>query len=106
MHSLRQRLDESRRLAKLGGLLEGVGDLEECRLAVGAAEEGDADGQSGDLTRRDGDIGIPGHSRGRGTAANGTVAIDPIRHACRSTGGRDDGVELMLVHQGVDPLGS
>ena len=88
MPSLCQRLQESRGRSKLRGLFEAEGNLEELWLAVGAAEEGDTHGQSGDLARRDGDIGIPGHGRGGGTAAHGTVAIDQIRYARRSTGGR------------------
>src|SRR5436853_1703123 len=100
------RGEEAGRLARLGRLLEGVGEFEKDWLAVGAAEEVDADGEAEDVAGGDGDVGVTGHG-GQGRAATeAAVAVDQISSCGGAAGRGDEGVELVLVHGRVDALGA
>jgi len=97
---------ELRRLARLGGLLERIGQLDQRGLAPGAAEERNADGHAEDEFCRDVDIGIAGDGGERGSATSVVVAVDVIGKSGRAGGGCDDRVEFVFVHRGVDSFGA
>src|SRR5665811_2199922 len=66
------------RAAVASGLLEGKGELEQGRLAVGAGEEGDAHGQTPDKAGGHGNAGVTGDGRWGGVAADQVIAGDVV----------------------------
>ena len=88
-----------------GGLLVRVRDPKERRLAPRAAEEGDAHGEPGHEAHGDADVGVPGdRRRARAASAVQAVPLDVVRGPGQVHRRRDDRVELVLVHERVDPV--
>src|SRR5690349_13221613 len=74
-----QRRQELWRDARLGCLLEGVRELEQCWLAVRPAKKGNAQWQAHHVAGGNGDVGIT-RDGGEGRAsANVAIAVDQIR---------------------------
>ena len=93
-------------MAHVGRLLEGMREPDETRLAPRGSDKGDADRQAADEAGRNGDAGIAGDGGGRAVAAGVVVAVQQVGDPGRSAGGRDEGVESVLLHDGVDPFGA
>src|SRR5579859_1632106 len=72
---LRLRAQEARRLAGARGLLEGVGQADQLRLAEGTAHEGDAHRQAEDVAGGHAHRRIAGERGRLGAAAEAVVAV-------------------------------
>src|SRR5688500_8049281 len=90
----------------LRALLEGVGELDEGRLAPGATHEGQADWQTPGVARRDGDEWVTRHRGWRRAGTHEVVAVDQVDGPGRAAGWCDERVEVVLVHDRVDAFGA
>src|SRR5882724_7473836 len=102
--TLRRRGEVLRRAAGPGRLLERIRQLEERGLAPGAAHERDPHRQPHHVARRDADKRIARQRRALCTAAAERVTIDQVDLPRRRGRWRHEGVELMLVHDDVEPF--
>src|SRR5579883_2341033 len=102
--SLQYRWQVLWRAACVRGLLEGVGQFDERGFAESAAHEGDANGQAEGVAGGYGDGRVAGQRGRLRAAANGMVAVHQVDAPGGRTGGHDERVELVLIHDGVDPF--
>src|SRR4029077_5743054 len=98
------RRQEARLLPYLRQLLERIGDLEQCRLAPGAPEEGDPDRQPPEVSTCHVDIGIARNGGGARTASGGVITVDQVGEPGGSCRGGDERIEFELIHDEVDAL--
>src|ERR1700675_1646739 len=68
------RRQKARLLPSLRQLLERIGNLEQCRLAPGASEEGDPNRQPPEISTCHVDIGIARNGSRARTASSGVIA--------------------------------
>lgn len=90
--------------ASLGLLFKGVGQLDERWLAVGAAHEGEANGQIVYEAGRNGDERVASAGGGAGAAGNVGVAVDKINGPGGDAGRGDEGIQLVVVENGINAL--
>ena len=85
-------------------LLERIRQPDQRRLAPRAPDEREIDRQAPRLAHRHADARISRHRGRRGAPAGEVVAVDQVGRPGRIAGRRHDGVELVLVHDRVEPL--
>src|ERR1022692_3821201 len=99
------RRQEPWRLTRLGSLFKGESQADEGWLTPGTSEERDSDRQTGDKSGSDVDIWVARDGGGIGASPGHVIAVDQVSDPRRTSGGRDHGVEVVLIHGGVDALG-
>src|SRR5512146_2445106 len=99
------RRGERRRATRWRGLLEGVRELEQRRLAPCPADERDPHRKAAHEAHRHRDVWIARNGGGRRErGASARVAVHEVDQIGRPLRGRDDRVELVLGDRRVDAL--
>ena len=99
-----RRCQKLRRATRFGGLFKCERQLDQSRLAPGAAKERNTHRQAANITRRHGDMRVTGDGLSRRVATGEMIAIDPVSGPCRPAGRRNQRVEFVLIHHKIDPL--
>ncbi len=97
---------EARSLPSFRSLLESERQADESRLAPGTSKKRNSDGQAGNESGSDVDIGIARDGGGIRASAGKVVAGDQVGEPCGAAGGCDNRVQVELIHGGVDALGA
>ena len=100
--ALRCRGHESRRAAQPRGLLEGIGQLDQLRLAECSTHECHANRQPKRIACWHRDCGISGQCGRLGAPSHLTIAIDQVNLPRRADRRHHQRIQLKLLHYGIN----